>query len=61
MAALKPLSLNKKQLNDDLKAFKALLDDPSKPNLGEAQDILPFFMSRPNLCAFMGAYNPNIV
>ncbi len=61
MAILKRLSLKKKQLTDDLEAFKALLDDPSKPNLGEAQDILPFFKNRPHICAFMGTYNPNIV
>ena len=61
MAALTPLALSKKQLKDDLKAFKALLRDPNKPDLGEVQDILPFFKGRPHLCAFMGTYNPNIV
>lgn len=61
MAVLTPLSLSKKQLKDDLKAFSALLHDPNKPDLGEAQDILPFFKGRPHLCAFMGTYNPNIV
>jgi len=60
MAVLTPLALSKKQVKDDLKAFKALLNDPSKPDLEERRDILPFFRSRPHLCAFMGLYNPLI-
>jgi hypothetical protein len=61
MAAFTTLSLSKKQVKDDLKAFKALLDDPNKPSLGEKNDILPFFNARPHICAFMGTYNLNIV
>jgi hypothetical protein len=61
MAALKTLSLSKKQVKDDLKAFKALLNDPSKSSLSEKTDILPFFNGRPHICAFIGTYNPNIV
>jgi Shedu protein SduA, C-terminal len=60
MAVLTPLSLNKKQVKDDLRAFKALLNDPKKQNLEERRDILPFFKAHPHLCAFMGMYNPNI-
>ena len=61
MAALISLSLSKTQVKADLKALRALLDDPKKPDLHERNDILPFFKDRPHLCAFMGTYNPNIV
>ncbi len=61
MAVLTPLSLKTKQVKDDLRAFKALLNDPNKPDLEERRDILPFFKARPHLCAFMGTYNPNII
>jgi hypothetical protein len=61
MAAFTTVSLSKAQIKDDLKAFKALLSDPAKPDLEERADILPFFRRRPHLCALMGRYNPNIV
>jgi Domain of unknown function (DUF4263) len=61
MATLTAIKLSKKQVKADLKEFKALLNDPTKPDLDEARDILPFFKGRPHLCAFMGTYNPNIV
>ena len=38
-----------------------MMNDPKKPDLEEARDILPFFKTHPHLCAFMGTYNPNIV
>jgi hypothetical protein len=60
MAALTHHSLDKKQVRADLKAFRSLLEDPARPDLSEAKDILPFFRARPQLCAFMGMYNPNI-
>ncbi|MFO0954151.1 MAG: DUF4263 domain-containing protein [Isosphaeraceae bacterium] len=60
MAVLTPLSLNKQQVKADLNAFRALLNDPARPNLKERRDILPFFKARPHLCGFMGTYNPNI-
>jgi len=61
MAVLTQLSLSKKQVKADLKAFRALLNDPNKPDLDEQKDILPFFRNHTHLCAFMGTYNPNIV
>ena len=49
MASFAPLSLSKKQVRGDLKEFKALLDDPNKPDLSEKQHILPFFKAHPHL------------
>jgi hypothetical protein len=46
MAALTPLTLSKKQVKDDLIAFKTLLNDPNKPDLDARRDMLPFFRSR---------------
>ncbi len=60
MAVLTPIALNIEQVKEDLKAFKALLNDPQTPNLDEAKHILPFFRDHPQLCAAMSIYNPNI-
>jgi hypothetical protein len=61
MAVLNTLSIDKAQVKSDLRAFKALLDDPDRPVLKEREDILPFFRARPHLCGFIGSYNPYIV
>jgi hypothetical protein len=62
MAVLTPVTINKKDLKAEMKAFKDLLNDPNRPELKERQDILPFFDSNKNLCAFMGTiYNSNIL
>ena len=53
--------ITKKQIKADLKDFWGLLNDPSRPDLSESKDILPFFKGHPQLCAFMGTYNPSIV
>lgn len=61
MPTLSPVPISKKQVKADLKAFRAILDDPGRPELSESKDILPFFKGCPQLCAFMGTYNPSIV
>ncbi len=61
MKQFKSIILNKKQARIELKEFKALLDDPTKPELDERKDILPFFAAREQLIALIGAYNTNIV
>jgi Domain of unknown function (DUF4263) len=61
MSTFSPVPINKKQIRADLKDFRALLDDPGRPDLSESKDILPFFKGHPQLCAFMGTYNPSIV
>jgi hypothetical protein len=61
MATLNQVRINKKQIKSDLKDFRAMLDDPSRPELSESRDILPFFKARPQLCAFMGTYDAYIV
>ena len=62
MAVLTPITINKKQLKNELKAFNHLLNDPTRAELKENQDILPFFDANKNLCAFMGnIYNSNIL
>jgi hypothetical protein len=60
MTSFTSLTVSKKQVKDDLKDFRALLNDPSRPDLDERLHILPFFRSHPNLSAFMGFYNPLI-
>ena len=61
MAVLTSHKINKKQLKDDLVEFKKLLNDPNKPELDELKDIQNLYKSRPDLCAFMGMYNPYII
>jgi Domain of unknown function (DUF4263) len=62
MAVLTPITINKKHLKNELKAFNHLLNDPTRAELKENQDILPFFDANKNLCAFMGSiYNSNIL
>jgi len=61
MANLRPVPINKKQIRTDLNDFRALLNDPNRPELSESTDILPFFKAHPQLCAFMGTYDSYIV
>jgi len=61
MATLHPVPINRKQIKSDLNDFRALLNDPSRPELSESTDILPFFKAHPQLCAFMGTYDSYIV
>ena len=58
MAVLTTHQLNRSKVKADLREFKKLLE---KPELAEAEDILPFFKARPQICAAMGLYNPNII
>jgi hypothetical protein len=60
MKQFKTISLSKKQAKSELKDFKALLDDPTRPQLSERDDILPFFAAHEQLIALMGTYNPKI-
>lgn len=55
------LAINKKQVKLDLDDFRDLLNDPARPNLKERDDILPFFKKHPQLSAFIGRYNIDIV
>ena len=61
MAQLKTFALSKRQAKAELKSFKALLDGKGKGDLGEANDLLPFFDVSEHLCALMGTYNPRII
>jgi hypothetical protein len=60
MPNFSPVPISKKQIKADLKDFRAPLDDPSRPDLSESKDILPFFKGHPQLCAFVGTHNPSI-
>lgn len=46
------------QCRRDLDAFDALL--ASSPELGEQQDLLPFFRTHPQLSLFLGSYDTNL-
>ncbi len=48
---LAPIRLQMVQMEDDLKAFRALLNQ--KEELSERDDILPFFKAHPHLSAFL--------
>lgn len=61
MAQFKKFSLENRQAESELKAFKALLDEKGKGDLGEANDILPFLSANEHLCALMVMYNSYII
>ena len=61
MGQLTPVVFNKQLANHELVAFETLLNKEGKGELGEANDILPFFSKNQQLCALMGMYNPMIV
>jgi hypothetical protein len=50
---LRPFALSLAQCEQDLGAFKALLD--GKDELSEGNDILPFFRAHPHLAAMIGS------
>ena len=52
---LTPIRLQVVQIEDDLKAFRALLNQ--KKELGERDDILPFFKAHPHLSAFLANFS----
>src|SRR5579875_3453522 len=52
------LAFDLEQCRRDLDAFDALL--ASSPELGEQQDILPFFRLHPHLSLFLGSYDTNL-
>ena len=60
MKQFKSVTPSKSQAKNELKEFKALLNDPTKPELSERDDILPFFAAHERLIALMGTYNPYI-
>ncbi len=60
MKQFKSITLSKTLAREELDEFKALLDDPSKQELKEKDDILPFFACREQLIALMGTYNTKI-
>jgi hypothetical protein len=43
MKQFKVISFSKQQARRELTDFRALLNDPAKPELKEREDILPFF------------------
>jgi Domain of unknown function (DUF4263) len=60
MKQFKVVSFSKQQARRELKDFRALLNDPAKPELKEREDILPFFTAHEQLIALTGMYNPLI-
>ena len=60
MKLFKNVILDKSRARKELKEFKTLLDDPTRPELKEREDILPFFAAHEQLLALMGTYNSNI-
>ena len=58
MKHFQEFAFSKHQARAELKEFRKLLDDPSKSELGEKEDLLPFFASHRHLIALMGAYAP---
>jgi hypothetical protein len=60
MKNFRSVTLNKARAKRELREFKALLDDPARPELKERDDILPFFEDHEQLIALMGTYNPRI-
>src|SRR5579875_20797 len=61
MAQLKTFALDRRKAKAELKSFKTLLDGKGKGDLGEANDLLPFFEASEHLCALMGTYNSRII
>ena len=61
MAPLRAINVKKTQARNELRAFKALLDGKGAGDLGEKEDLLPFFDSHEQLCALMGTYNSEII
>jgi hypothetical protein len=60
MKQFKAISFSKQRARRELNDFKALLNDPAKPELKEREDILPFFTAHEQLITLMGMYNPLI-
>ena len=54
-----PFVLDRTRLRQELAEYEQLLTPPEK-ELGEREDILPFFKTRPNLSALIGLYQPPI-
>jgi len=54
------IKLSKSEARKELAEFGALLSDPSRPELTEKADLLPFFASHEQLIALLGTYNPRI-
>ena len=59
MKTFEPFVFNYKKALQELSDFENLLS--SNAELGENQDILPFFRENKNLSMFVGALNPNIL
>ncbi len=57
MAQFEMITLRKRQAIAELRSFKALLDGKGKSDLGEAEDLLPFFKANNQVCALMCTYN----
>jgi hypothetical protein len=53
-------ALDRTRLRTELAAFPSLLA-PSDRELGERDELLPFFHEHRNLAALLGPYNPNVV
>jgi hypothetical protein len=59
MKSLEPFKFDYQKGIQELEEFDKLLS--SRDELGERDDILPFFRKRRHLSAFLGALNPNII
>lgn len=58
-SSLAPWRFDPLACRGELTAFERLL--ASSAELGERDDILPFFRAHPQLAAFLGSYHPNLV
>ncbi len=61
MAQFETITVRKRQAKAELQAFKAMLEGKGKGDLGEGDDILPFFKANSQVCALMGGYNFKVV
>ena len=60
MGSLQHHAFVKRQAKRELRAFRTLLDGKGAGDLGESDDILPFFTANKQLCILMAMYNTMI-
>jgi hypothetical protein len=57
MGLLQPVSPDRRAILADVEAYRAFLAGNPR---GERDGFLPFFAARPQLCAFLGTFNPGV-
>lgn len=57
MGLLRPVSPDRREILADVDAYRSFLAGNPR---GERRDFLPFFGGRPQLCAFLGTFNPGV-